>query len=66
MHDDARVHAQEIWAQNRKKLVTLFDDDADKLALAELLALRNMAQSALGAQTMKNLQPPVSRKKLTR
>jgi hypothetical protein len=43
-----------------------FGEDRDKLALAEIMALRQLALSALASQTMHELTGPAKAKKFTR
>lgn len=63
-----RAEAQKLWQQNRKILMKQFGESVEKMALAEIIALRQFALSALGEQTMTELRAPTkkSAKKFTR
>lgn len=62
----SRAEMQQVWKENRKKLVAKFGDDRDALALAEILVLRQMAMSAMAMQTMEEMISAAPNKKLTR
>lgn len=63
-----RAETQKIWQRHRKLLMKQFGESAEKMALAEILVLRQLALSALSAQTMTELRSPakIPDKKLTR
>ncbi len=61
-----KAEAERIWRYNRKQIMDKFGEDRDKLALAEIMALRQLALSALASQTMHELTGPAKAKKFTR
>jgi hypothetical protein len=55
-----------MWANDRKILVKECAESRDKLAFAEIIALRNLACAALKAKVMKELNQAKTKNKFVR
>jgi hypothetical protein len=62
------LHLHQTWTDAKKVIEAEYGKNKDKLALAELLALRQLAREILAARTMTGLQtgPKGHKKRFTR
>jgi len=61
------LHVHQAWAEAKKVIDAECGKNKDKLALAELVALRQLARGFLAARTMTGLKgQPKNKKRFTR